>query len=75
MFRICSPDLFKYRVVVLMFASQKKEDARIADERQKIKYQKEHMYDDLHTDENVQGSSNQNGDFDEADIRSVLNLL
>ena len=46
---------------------QKKEDARIAEERAAIKYQKEHMYDDLHTDENMQASSNQDraSDFED----------
>ena len=43
---------------------QKKEDARIADERSKVKYQKEHMYDDLFTEENLQSSSNQDRDPD-----------
>ncbi|KAK5167963.1 Coiled-coil domain-containing protein 25 [Saxophila tyrrhenica] len=41
---------------------KKKEDARIAEERAQIKYQKEHMYDDLHTDENLAMSSNQDRD-------------
>ena len=41
---------------------QKKDDARIADERAAIKYQKEHMYDDLHTEDNMQASSNQDRD-------------
>ena len=41
---------------------QKKEDAKTAEERQRIKHQKEHMYDDLHTDESMQVSSNQDRD-------------
>lgn len=41
---------------------QKKEDAKIAAERQAVKYQKEHMYDDLHTDDMMQQSSNQDRD-------------
>lgn len=36
----------------------------LAEERQKLKYQKEHMYDDLHTDENMEASSNQDRDAD-----------
>ena len=43
---------------------QKKEDARIAEERAALKWQKEHMYDDLHTEENLQSSSNQDRDAD-----------
>nr|OQO20982.1 hypothetical protein B0A51_09671 [Rachicladosporium sp. CCFEE 5018] len=43
---------------------QKKEDAKIAEERQKLKYQKEHMYDEIHTDENVMANSNQDRDED-----------
>jgi hypothetical protein len=41
---------------------QKKEDARIAEERAQIKYQKEHMYDELHTDDNMAMSNNQDRD-------------
>ena len=43
---------------------QKKEDARTAAERQQLKYQKEYMYDDLHTDDNLAESSNQDRDED-----------
>ena len=39
--------------------TQKKEEARIAKERQEKKYQKDHAYDELFTDENLQGASNQ----------------
>ncbi|KAK3056129.1 hypothetical protein LTR09_002635 [Extremus antarcticus] len=41
---------------------KKKDDARIAEERAQIKYQKEHMYDELHTEENLAQSSNQDRD-------------
>ncbi|KAK4130864.1 coiled-coil domain-containing protein 25 [Trichocladium antarcticum] len=39
--------------------ARKKEEARIAKERQEKKYQKAHAYDELFTDENLQGASNQ----------------
>ncbi|KAI1495564.1 coiled-coil domain-containing protein 25 [Biscogniauxia marginata] len=39
---------------------RKKEEARIAKERQEKKWQKDHAYDDLFTEENMEGSSNQN---------------
>lgn len=39
---------------------QKKEEARIAKERREMKYQKEHAYDDIFTDEALEQSSNQN---------------
>ena len=41
---------------------QKKEDARLAEERQQLKWQKEHMYDDLHTEDNMMATSNQDRD-------------
>lgn len=40
--------------------ARKKEDARVAKERQEIKYRKDHAYDDLFTDGNMEESSNQN---------------
>ncbi|KAK1808318.1 hypothetical protein LTR12_017333 [Friedmanniomyces endolithicus] len=43
---------------------KKKEDARLAEERAQLKYQKEHMYDDLHADDEVAQSSNQDRDPD-----------
>lgn len=43
---------------------QKKEDAKVAEERQRIKWQKDHMYDELHTDDNIHESSNQDRDAD-----------
>lgn len=39
---------------------QKKEEARIAKERKELKWQKEHAYDDLFSEENLEQSSNQN---------------
>jgi ABC-type uncharacterized transport system ATPase subunit len=41
---------------------QKKEEARIAKERQEKKWQKDHAYDELFSAENLEGSSNQNRD-------------
>lgn len=41
---------------------QKKEEARIMQERKQKKYQKDHAYDDLFTEENMDASSNQNRD-------------
>ncbi|ERT00102.1 hypothetical protein HMPREF1624_03471 [Sporothrix schenckii ATCC 58251] len=40
--------------------ARKKEEARIAKERQEIKYRKDHAYDDVFTEENMEESSNQN---------------
>ncbi|KAJ8121918.1 hypothetical protein ONZ43_g1755 [Nemania bipapillata] len=39
---------------------QKKEEARVAKERSEKKWQKDHAYDDLFSEENMEGSSNQN---------------
>ncbi|KAI5928267.1 coiled-coil domain-containing protein 25 [Camillea tinctor] len=39
---------------------RKKEEARIAKERQEKKWQKDHAYDELFSEENMEGSSNQN---------------
>ncbi|KAI0593749.1 coiled-coil domain-containing protein 25 [Biscogniauxia sp. FL1348] len=39
---------------------RKKEEARIAKERQEKKWQKDHAYDELFTEENMEASSNQN---------------
>lgn len=43
---------------------QKKEEAKIAKERKEIKWQKEHAYDDLFTEEALEASSNQNRNED-----------
>ncbi|EME49998.1 hypothetical protein DOTSEDRAFT_68755 [Dothistroma septosporum NZE10] len=43
---------------------QKKEAAKIAEERQRLKWQKDHMYDDLHDEDNLAESSNQDRDED-----------
>ncbi|KAK5678272.1 hypothetical protein LTS10_009444 [Elasticomyces elasticus] len=43
---------------------KKKQDAREAEEHAKIKYQKEHMYDELHNDDEIAQSSNQDRDPD-----------
>ncbi|KAK4101452.1 DUF814-domain-containing protein [Parathielavia hyrcaniae] len=42
--------------------ARKKEEARIAKERQEKKWQKDHAYDDLFTEENMESTSNQNRD-------------
>ncbi|EPE08757.1 coiled-coil domain-containing protein 25 [Ophiostoma piceae UAMH 11346] len=44
--------------------ARKKEEARIAKERQELKYRKDHAYDDLFTEDNMEDSSNQNRDED-----------
>ncbi|KIH91487.1 hypothetical protein SPBR_01881 [Sporothrix brasiliensis 5110] len=40
--------------------ARKREEARIAKERQEIKYRKDHAYDEVFTEENMEESSNQN---------------
>ena len=47
---------------MMLTQEQKKEDAKLAEEREKTKWQKQHMYDDLHTDDNMHESSNQDRD-------------
>ncbi|SPQ27647.1 b8c600f8-dbbc-4d98-bcf2-7385d8f5a045 [Thermothielavioides terrestris] len=42
--------------------ARKKEEARLAKERQEKKWQKEHAYDDLFTEENMAAASNQDRD-------------
>jgi len=44
------------------FVIQKREDARLAEERQQLKWQKDHMYDDIHTEDQMAMSSNQDRD-------------
>ncbi|CAK4032048.1 Hypothetical predicted protein [Lecanosticta acicola] len=43
---------------------KKKEDQKLAEERQRLKWQKEHMYDDVHTEENMVS----NEDYDPDDF-------
>lgn len=43
---------------------QKKEEARLAEERQQLKWQKTHMYDDIHTEDQMAMSSNQDREED-----------
>ncbi|KAK3071255.1 hypothetical protein LTR53_008969 [Teratosphaeriaceae sp. CCFEE 6253] len=43
---------------------KKSEDARLAEERAQMKYQKEHMYDELHAEDEIAQSSNQDRDPD-----------
>ena len=42
--------------------ARRKEEARIAKERQEKKYQKDHAYDELFTEENLANASNQDRD-------------
>jgi hypothetical protein len=42
--------------------ARKKEEERIAKERQQLKYQKDHAYDELFTEENMVAASNQDKD-------------
>lgn len=35
------------------FVTQKREDAKLAEERQQLKWQKDHMYDDIHTEDQM----------------------
>lgn len=48
----------------LLTALQKKEDQKLAEERQRLKWQKDHMYDDVHQEDNMVS----NEDFDEDDF-------
>lgn len=41
---------------------QKKEDARLKKEREQLKYQKDHAYDFLNNDDEMEAASNQNRD-------------
>lgn len=41
---------------------QKKEEARVAKERQEKKWQKDHAYDELFSDKNMAATSNQDRD-------------
>lgn len=50
--------------MLILCVRQKKEDQKTAEERAKLKYQKDHMYDDLHTEENLEMSNNQDRDAD-----------
>jgi len=43
---------------------QTKEEAKVAKERKQLAWEREHRYDDLHTDEALQNSSNQDRDAD-----------
>lgn len=45
-------------------SEQKKDDAKLAEEREKLKWQKDHMYDELHTDDQMAEASNQDRDAD-----------
>lgn len=40
-----------------LFVLQKKEEARLAEERKQLKWQKEHMYDDVHTEDQMRSNA------------------
>jgi hypothetical protein len=46
----------------MLSQSQKKEEARIKKEREELKRQKDHAYDDIFAEENLAASSNQDRD-------------
>lgn len=50
----------KGRRVQAEVQARKKEEARVAKERKEIKFQKDHAYDDIFTEEGLEASSNQN---------------
>jgi len=50
---ICTIASFRICTTNKHCAKQKREDARLAEERQQLKWQKEHMYDDVHTEDQM----------------------
>jgi len=46
----------------MRFLQQQKEEQRILKERRELAHQRDHAYDDLHTEEAVAASSNQDND-------------
>lgn len=57
---VCYP--FQQSPVETNSLMQKKEEARIKKEREQLKYQKDHAYDDIFSEENMAASSNQDRD-------------
>ena len=52
-FDICTTASFRICTANKRCVKQKREDARLAEERQQLKWQKEHMYDDVHTEDQM----------------------
>ncbi|EGP92157.1 uncharacterized protein MYCGRDRAFT_98662 [Zymoseptoria tritici IPO323] len=52
------------KVERIAMQEKKKQDAQLAEERQRLKWQKDHMYDELHTEENLAQTSNEDRDED-----------
>ncbi|KAK5110388.1 hypothetical protein LTR62_006096 [Meristemomyces frigidus] len=48
----------------IVLQEKKKEEARVAEERAQMKWQKDHMYEDLHGEDDVATTSNQDRDPD-----------
>lgn len=42
--------------------AQRKEEARVAKERKELAWRRDHAYDDVMTEENIEASSNENRD-------------
>lgn len=51
-------------LTLILLTLQKKEEARLKKEREQLKHQKAHAYDDIFSEENMAGSSNQDRDED-----------
>ena len=48
----------------LLTLLQRKEDARVAKERKELAWRRDHAYDDVMTEENLEANSNENRDED-----------
>jgi hypothetical protein len=58
---ICpNPRMYAMRLTIF----QRKEEARVAAERKKLAWQRDHAYDDIMTEDNIAESSNQDRDED-----------
>lgn len=60
--RPLSPSLSPQMIGLTLFLLQQKEEARIARERKELAWQRDHAYDDLHSEDAVAMSSNQDRD-------------
>lgn len=47
----------------LLTGLQKKEDAKLAEERAQLKWQKDHMYDDIHSSDAMVSNEDRDADF------------
>jgi hypothetical protein len=56
------PKTGRYAATLTIF--QRKEEARVAAERKKLAWQRDHAYDDIMTEDNLAESSNQDRDED-----------